>query len=125
MWTYEQSTGKLYDPFYNLVGAGYSGLGLDKNNPSDESVKDKGPIPVGLYTIEAPINSVVHGRYAMHLDPDPSNEMFGRDMFLIHGDSITDPGSASEGCIIMGYQIRVKIWESGDHRLVVVEKFDG
>ena len=125
MWTYEQSTGKLFDPFYKYAGAGYSGLGIYKNNPSDESAKNKGPIPTGLYSIEAPINSVVHGRYAMHLEPDPTNEMYGRDLFLIHGDSITDPGNASEGCIILGYEIRVRIWESGDRRLLVVEKFDG
>lgn len=125
MWTYESSTGKLYDPFYKYAGVGYSGFGLDKNNPTDENVKDKGPIPTGLYTIKAPVNSPVHGRYSLPLDPDPTNIMYGRDLFLIHGDSIVDPGTASEGCIIMGYQIRINIWESGDHRLVVVDKFDG
>lgn len=125
MWTYEQTTGKLYDPQNNYAGVGYSGFGPDKNNPTAENIKYKGPIPTGLYTIEAPVNSVVHGRYAMPLIPDITNIMYGRDLFIIHGDSIPDPGTASEGCVIMGYQIRINIWESGDHRLLVIEKFDG
>ena len=37
---------------------------------------------------------------AMPLIPDPANQMHGRSGFFIHADSIADPGSASEGCIV-------------------------
>ena len=37
----------------------------------------------------------------MPLIPSPTNEMFGRSEFLIHGDSLEHPGAASEGCIIL------------------------
>jgi hypothetical protein len=128
-WIYEQSTGKLFNPFGALVGTGYSGGGIDphnletikgKNNPAMQDVHKVGPIPCGTYTICAPVNSHTHGEYAMGLTPDVGNETFGRDHFLMHGDSIPHPGFASEGCIIQSHAIRVKVWESGDHRLEVV-----
>ena len=40
---------------------------------------------------------------------------------MIHGDSIGNPGSASEGCIILGPAIRHRIWNSGDRNLEVVQ----
>jgi hypothetical protein len=110
----------MFDPLGGHAGTGYSGAGLDKNDPTSEIIKDKGPIPKGMYTMLTPVNSHVHGPFAIPLEPDTSNEMFGRDHFLCHGDSIVDPGSASEGCIIQGHEVRVAMWESNDHRLLVV-----
>lgn len=132
-WLYEQSTGKLFDPTRRLVAVGYSGGGTDphnfeaiegKNNPALEDVHNVGPLPAGDYTILPPVNTVTHGPYVMVLVPDVTNEMFGRDEFRIHGDSIVHPGFASEGCMIQPYPTRVKIWESGDHRLTVVAHFE-
>jgi len=125
MWTYEQSSGKIFDPSGALAGTGYSGAPEGKNNSLMQAIHNIGPIPIGFYTIEAPIDSAVHGKYAMRLIPDVLNEMFGRDGFLIHGDSVVDPGTASEGCIIQAKNTRVAIWESSDHRLEVVEKYNG
>lgn len=81
-----------------------------------------GPCPIGNYTMLAPVNSHVHGPYAIPLAPDSMNEMFGRDHILVHGDSLIYPGTASEGCIIQPHETRVKMWESNDHKLQVVEK---
>ena len=104
-----------------LLAIGYSGApGIGKNNPVQQDVEDVGPIPQGLYRIQAPVDTVTHGPYVLPLTPDPANEMFGRAGFLIHGDSVVDPGTASKGCIILPRFARQRIWESPDHVLTVV-----
>jgi len=118
-WTYEQDTGRL---FYDglCMATGYAGSEEGKNNPAMEGVKNVGPLPRGKYMIESPINTRTHGPYVLSLAPNPENQMFGRSHFLIHGDSLVNPGTASEGCIIMPRTVRERIWESGDHDLEVV-----
>ena len=69
------------------------------------------------------MDSKVHGPYALALMPDSMNEMFERSGFMIHGDSLVAPGTASEGCIIIPRDAREAMWESGDRHLQVVEKF--
>lgn len=118
-WRYEQETGQLSQNGVD-VAIGYSGAGNGKNNPSMQDVKKIGPIPCGGYTIGEPHNTPTHGPYVLRLTPDTNNEMFGRDGFLIHGDSKEHPGQASEGCIIVPRAIREQIWDSGDTRLEVV-----
>lgn len=119
-WTYHQSSGCIASDSGAIAGVGYSGKGISKNLPSAQSVEGLGPIPEGCYTIEEPIDSPVHGPLAMHLLPDPENEMFGRSLFMVHGDSKTDPGNASEGCIILPRSVREAIWQSGDRALKVI-----
>jgi len=46
--------------------------------------------------------------------------MFGRSNFLIHGDSVVHPGTASEGCIIAARYIREDIAKSPVKVLAVV-----
>ncbi len=46
--------------------------------------------------------------------------MFGRSGFLIHGDSVSHPGEASEGCIILDRNVRETIANDDDKYLVVV-----
>lgn len=121
-WTYVQTSGAMIGPAGRLVGVGYSGAGAGKNSPEMESVHNVGPIPCGEYTMGEPVNSHVHGPYAIPLHPDIENEMFGRDAFMCHGDSLVDPGNASEGCIIQAREVRVAMWESSDHRLQVVKE---
>ena len=120
MWTYEQSTGWIISPSGARLCRGYSGAPSAKNNPTWQSEPDVGPIPQGAYTIDAPVDSPTHGPFALPLTPDPSNEMFGRSAFLIHGDSVEHPGAASEGCIIQPRFARERVWESGDRTLRVV-----
>jgi len=122
MWVYIQSTGQLLDSTGKIAGVGYSGLGPAKNQPEAQIIPGHGPIPVGKYTIQAPADSPSHGPYALHLVPDADNEMFGRSAFLIHGDNVHAPGTASEGCIIQPRAAREAVWQSGDHRLEVISQ---
>jgi hypothetical protein len=120
MWTYDIGSGRLYADGGGLVGVGYSGVPEFKNDYGAGSLVDQGPIPSGLYTIGAPVDTETHGPYVLPLTPDPSNQMFGRSGFLIHGDSIAAPGTASKGCIILARDVREKIGTSMDHDLQVV-----
>lgn len=119
MWTYTQLTGWLSKSGKNLY-RGYSGRDKGKNNPQMEDVKDTGPIPTGTYKIGFPMNTTTHGPYVLPLTPDPKNIMFDRAGFLIHGDSIKEPGTASHGCIILPRGARELIYQSGDHEIEVV-----
>lgn len=118
MWTYLQ-TGTLIGPD-DVRHPAYSGRGEHKNVPKDETLEGLGPIPCGLYHIGDPVDTVRHGDYVLPLTPDPGNVMFGRTSFLIHGDSIIEPGTASKGCVIASLATRKLIGESGDHILQVL-----
>lgn len=110
----------MYRPDTTLLCFGYSGKGNFKNDPNSEALHNRGPIPQGRYFIGDPIDTVTHGPYVLPLTPAPDNVMYGRSGFLIHGDSITDPGNASEGCLVVAHQYRVAISISGDYELQVV-----
>jgi hypothetical protein len=123
-WTYEQSTGKLFNPDGNFVARGYAGGDCGRhpegrNNSAMQNVKSIGPLPVGLYTFGDPVLQSHLGPFAIPLIPDPSNDMLGRSDFYCHGDT-TPSGSASEGCIIMSRNIRETLWNSLDHELEVI-----
>jgi hypothetical protein len=119
MWTYQQADGKLFRGD-ELVGQGYSGFGEGKNNPALENVADVGPIPRGRYHIGPPEDTAAHGPHVMRLSIEPGTVSFGRDGFLIHGDSCVHPGSASHGCIVVERSVRDLISGSGDSELQVV-----
>ncbi len=120
MWRFEQATGWLVDPSGMQLAQGYAGSLAGKNNPTLQHLHDVGPLPCGEYTIEAPVDTVTHGPYVLRLEPHADNNMFGRAGFLIHGDSVIHPGTASMGCIIMPRFARERVWESGDRKLAVV-----
>jgi hypothetical protein len=109
---FEQTTGKLYDDD-KLIGVGWAGHLQGRNNHEMQNVKDVGPLPVGKYIINDPIDSPKLGPKAFSLTPDPSNNMFGRADFFIHGASIEHPALSSDGCVIQGpvtrEYIRIKI----------------
>lgn len=119
MWKYQQQTGNLTSQSGNVVGTGYSGFGSGKNNPAYQSVPDVGPCPEGFYNIEAPVDTESHGPYVLRLEPFAENNMFGRDGFLMHGDSKEHPGEASHGCLIFPRMVRELVWNSGDHQIEV------
>lgn len=103
------------------VTVGYSGHGPGKNFPAMQNVKNVGPLPVGFYTITGLINQDPQcGEYVLVLTPDPENQMFGREGFRWHGDSIIHPGSASDGCICSELAARMEAWQGSDHRLEVI-----
>lgn len=118
MWNYIQKTGELLHEGEH-VAFGYAGREDGKNNPEMQSVKGIGPLPVGIYRAEPPGYDPVVGSYAMRLDPDPANEMYGRSSFFMHGDSSEHPGLASHGCIVQSRLTREAFWDSGDHMIRV------
>ena len=97
-WQWNQRAGVLSRNGLR-VAEGYSGAGRYKNDPDAQMLKCQGPIPCGLYSIGAPVDTATHGPYVLPLTPIAGNQMFGRGSFLIHGDNST--GTASEGCIIL------------------------
>jgi hypothetical protein len=120
MWTFVQRTGAIFHDGAPK-GAGYSGIGAGKNNPALQADPDVGPIPRGFYTIAGLIDKdLVCGEYVLVLTPDSENEMFGREGFRWHGDSIEHPGNASHGCIVSARPLRAEAWEGPDHNLQVV-----
>lgn len=120
MWIYRQQSGELYSPERQLVGHGYSGFGEGKNNPEKECLRDVGPLPRGMYRIGKPYDTPAHGPHVMALTPMPETNTHGRGGFLIHGDSVQHPGTASHGCIILPRTIREAISYSNDDKLQVV-----
>lgn len=121
MWIYIQTTGELISPHGEIVCTGYSGNGEWKNDPAAESVKGHGPIPAGRWKIGFAFRHPTKGPCCMRLAPSPRTELFGRDGFMAHGDSIAHPGTASDGCIIQPFSGRKRWSESPDRDLLVVK----
>ena len=124
-FTYEQKTGNFFkqDSKGNsiFIERGYSGFEEGKNNPTMETVHNVGPIPRGNWIIHSIIQRTpLHGPLVLPLEPAPGTETFGRSGFLIHGDSIVEPGKASQGCIILSRDTRIHIGSSGDSTLEVI-----
>lgn len=101
---YVQSSGEFFNgagPVLTPLCKGYSGAGAHKNNPTSECISSLGPIPRGWYAMKY-IAELEGMAAVIRLVPDEGNAMCGRTGFLIHGDSRTQPGWASEGCIVVG-----------------------
>jgi hypothetical protein len=99
---YEQATGRLLEDDGKVIGLGWAGHLQGRNNPEMQIVKGVGPLPKGKYIVENPENGTHLGPLAFPLTPDPTNKMFGRDAFFIHGASAEHPALSSDGCIIQG-----------------------
>jgi hypothetical protein len=119
-WLYVQTTGEMFRPDGSLSGTGYSGHGPGTNKPVFQHIRNEGPIPAGLYTIGTPIDHPMLGPVAIPLSPDPSNQMFGRSHFWIHGDNKTH--DASLGCIIQQRSVREEIAGSAGSTLKVIAR---
>lgn len=120
MWIYSQSSGILWDDRGLQRAEGYSGHGRGKNTPKHEALKNVGPIPRGLYVIGDPYNSQNAGPFFLPLLPS-GHDALGRTEFGIHGDSVSRPGEASRGCVILPPYVRRFIHESNDRVLRVIE----
>ncbi len=101
---YSQSTGSLTCTddvlgYQYLKCKGYAGRGFfGFNNPDAQNWPNVGPPPQGGYTVGSPNNR--RGPFTRRLTPDPGNNMFNRDGFLIHGDKPPYNNTASKGCIV-------------------------
>lgn len=126
MFIYQQSNGSLSEVF----ALGYSGNGEGKNNPQLQDQHNVGPLPKGKWkmtVIKDDHGNMVDykGKKApvIRLTAEPETETFGRDGFLIHGDSISAPGTASDGCVIENHEDRLILAfavEQGDNILEVI-----
>lgn len=90
-------------------GTGYAGRGPGKNNPEAQAKRAIGPLPTGLYLVGGAFTHDQLGPLAFRLHPFPTNAMFGRSGFLIHGDSRSRPGQASSGCIVLDKAARATV----------------
>ena len=118
-WEYSQYSGTLRRDGVVIYVGGYSGAGYAKDRPEMENLANIGPIPRGTWTIGRAYRSRTKGEITMDLTPY-GHSAHNRTNFRIHGDSISHPGNASEGCIILPFEMRKLIAESGDHLLSVV-----
>ena len=118
-WTYQILRGGFFNLNNIQVGQGYAGHGVGLNNPAMCNVHFIGPLPQGKYTIGQPRNDDEVGVFALPLTPVPSNEMFGRSEFFIHGDNPQMNHTASDGCIILPSPVRHDVAASGDDELIV------
>lgn len=115
-WLYVQRTGELFHEG-QLQGCGYAGNRAGRNNPAMQAVPDIGPLPCGVYRIGDISHEPRHahlGPLALPLTPDPANEMYGREGFLIHAEALppTPPGFASLGCMVFNRATRELIDQS-------------
>lgn len=123
-WHYVQRTGNLYDSHGELAGVGYSGHGPYRNQPAAEGMRGEGPIPRGEWKAGEPIDTKSHGPYVLPLLPQPGTRTYGRAGFLMHGDSIRNPGTASLGCVVQARKTREAFKKSGETLTVVADESD-
>ncbi len=102
---------------WTWLGDGYSGNGVDVNNPAAETVVDKGPIPAGIWSLSFPYNDPHRGENCFRLTP--LTYKGPRSGFLIHADNVKGDRSASSGCIILSPTIRQSIVDSKQTYLIV------
>ena len=126
-WSYEITTGRLFDPAGALAGTGYAGgeMGLRPeavNNPDYVDQRNVGPLPPGDYIMVWGIHHPRLGPGAIELIPKPSNTMYGRGGFFMHGDNLAKPGqrAGSDGCIVQENTTRAGADASEDRLLRVV-----
>lgn len=120
MWSYKIASGVMSQNGQPWPVPCYSGIGEGKNNPAFCKVKDVGPIPPGKYKFSTAIHDPEKGPLSMLLVPLPGTDTFGRNGFMIHGDSIEHPGSASHGCIVAPAGLRMAMNASQDRVLEVI-----
>lgn len=119
-FVYAQKTGKLTLDGKLITDKGYSGAGDGKNNPAKEKEKNVGPIPAGAYTLG---KARTYKKMDNCFDLTPVGHVaHGRTEFLIHGDDKKNPGTASQGCIILDAKTRKTIADSGVTKLRVVKE---
>ena len=108
MLTYSQSSGTWTDAagqaIVFLCQAGNDNLGKDMNNPASQCLRDRGPLPRGVYTVgPLAFQPAVRSQGCM-LTPHPGNAMCGRGGFYLHLRNLQHlapdgTNASSDGCI--------------------------
>ena len=101
----------------------YAGKGNHKNNPNDQCVKDLGPLPRGWYELGQGYSHKKLGPLTFNLNPQGGTNMCTplRNLMRIHGDSRSNPGNASDGCIVCGKKTREQLQRGGGGTLLVTQ----
>lgn len=120
MWTYQQSTGAIWQNNAAPLGHGYAGAPGAVNDASKQHLRNVGPLPRGLYRMLPAVTHPRLGAVAIELQPDLHNEMFKRSDFWIHGDNRLNNRTGSLGCPVMVRAVRAALDKSQDRWLVVV-----
>ena len=127
-WVYSQSLGHLYlcdsQDVRALVAKGYSGAVGHQNRTESEQLRSLGPIPRGVWRLDAAFSHARLGPQAIPLTPVEERKAFGRSEFFIHGDNSRGDGSASQGCIILDRKTRDVVdflFRKGVRTLTVVD----
>ena len=125
MWIWRVREGRMYqtmpDGSEQARWSGYSGAPGAINDPAKQDRHSLGPIPIGVYVIGKERETTEnHGPVVLPLSAMAGSETFGRNGFLVHGDSIQSPGQASHGCIILARAAREEMASSTDRLLVVL-----
>jgi hypothetical protein len=124
---YSQTRGEFLLPDDTLLTGCYSGgdggrVPSAVNDPATQQQIMVGPLPQGVYTI-SPAHTIPHlGPCVMALTPAPTNQMFGRSGFFIHGDNEAMNRSGSDGCIVAPPAVRLKLSNlvaTGENQLIV------
>lgn len=115
-WYYNSRTGSVFHPLIGIIGKGYSGTDVGRDNPEAENLREVGAIPRGKWRIGLAYTHNKLGVLCMNLAPIGHNA-FGRSSFRIHGDN--KKNDASTGCIILNRKIRQMISDSNDTSLIV------
>jgi len=96
-WVYKVSVHKFYLDGSYQFDAKYSGRPGFMNDSANDCVSGKGHLPQGTYTIWAAIYHYKTKAYTMRLTPCIENQKWGREGFMLHGNSEAHPCDASEG----------------------------
>lgn len=124
-FTYVQRTGIIGFPNPGRRIQGYSGHGEGKNNPAMEAVRAVGPIPAGWWRITRWDDRHGEKGPTVAVLAPVGHDAHGRTDFLVHGDSASNPGGASLGCIIVpGGGNRVQMRQTGIEWIYVAHEAD-
>jgi len=121
--TYYIATGDFYIGANKISSSGYAGYrdiaaGIDyRNDPAFSCLKDKGPLPPGLYTMYDGRNHITVN--SIKLEPLDTSVMCDRDNFYIHGGNAA--GTASQGCIILPPNERKAVFEAMTSGISILE----
>lgn len=117
---YQITSGKVWIDKVLQPERGYSGHGEGLNNPDEQSLHGVGPIPEGTWRINPWEAFHPHlGPIVSHLTPISVPNEYGRSGFFIHGDNAAANHSASDGCIIMDHNLRVRVRDSHAQSITV------
>lgn len=103
-FVYVQSTGIIYladaQDVRTPIGQCYSGAPDHVNRPESQAFKCLGPIPAGMWLVDAPASHPRLGPVSIGLEAKNKETARGRSGFYIHGDNNAGNFTASTGCII-------------------------